>query len=108
MESIRLTKDIRKNFIQFMYYYANGTLPFVVGHSILNDGEYVERLLEIPSNFETMTAIYMNNILIDEVGMVVNQKHAMTRAAQFIRSAFDGDYIVEPPFEDWEFEKHQK
>ena len=106
MEPIQLPADIRKHLIQFMYYYANGTLPFVVG--ILENGEYVERFLEIPSNFETMTAIYINNILIDEVGMVVNQKYAMTRAAQFIRSAFDGDYIVEPPYEDWEFEKHQK
>ena len=102
----QLPSDIRKQFIQFMYYYANGTLPFVVGHSILNDGKYVERLLEIPSNFETMIAIYINNILIDDVGLVTNQKYVMTRAAQFIRTAFDVNYIVEPDFEDWEFEKH--
>lgn len=109
MENTQLPLNTRKCFIQFMYYYANNSLPFIVGHSILGgDVDYVEEMAEIPSNFETMSAIYFNNILIDEDGMVVNHKHAMTRAAQFIRTVYDPKYNADPEFEDWEVQKHLK
>lgn len=101
MENTQLTLNTRKCFIQFMYYYANNTLPFVVGHDI----DYLEEMAEIPTNFETMLAIYFNNILIDEIGTIVNHKHAMTRAEQFIRNVYDPKYNVETKFEDWELKK---
>lgn len=106
MKNTQLPLNTRKCFIQFMYYYANNTLPFVVGHDILGgDVDYLEEMTEIPTNFETMVAIYVNNILINKKGEVSNHKHAMTRAAQFIRTVYDPKYNVEPKFEDWELKK---
>jgi len=37
-------------------------------------------------------------------GGVTNYKACEERAAQYIRSYFDKDFLVIPPFESWEFE----
>lgn len=97
-----LSEDLRKCFREFFYYYANGTLPLIVGQNIIGDIDYLEEMAELPSNFEIMIAIYSNNILVDEHNMVINHKLAMTRAAQFIRTVYDPKFIVKPIFEDWE------
>jgi hypothetical protein len=46
---------------------------------------------------------------MDEDGNVLNQDHAMSRAAQFIISACsesNDNYKVVPEFEEWEMEWH--
>jgi hypothetical protein len=37
---------------------------------------------------------------------VTNARHAEFRAAQYIREYVDRGYEIEPPFEDWEIERH--
>ncbi|GLY24224.1 hypothetical protein Misp04_39560 [Micromonospora sp. NBRC 101691] len=37
-------------------------------------------------------------------GTVTNTGDAMYRAAQYVRRYCDPDYVVDPPFEDWETE----
>ena len=104
---MKLSEDFRKNFRLFMYYYTNGTLGFVVGVlPVSGDLDYREELLYEASTMETVISVYMNNIKMDENGTVLNQKHAMKRAAQYIRMSYDHDYIVEPEFESWEIELH--
>jgi hypothetical protein len=63
---------------------------------------------EMPSNMETMFAIFSNNIEMDAEGNVLNFDHSIKRAAQFIATClYDKDkYVVEPSFEDWETELH--
>ena len=100
---MQLSEDYRKNFRLFMYYYSNGTLGFVTGElPVSGDIDYREELLYEPSTMETVVSVYMNNINMDEAGIVQNQQHAMKRAAQYIRMSYDHDYMVEPQFEDWE------
>lgn len=63
-----------------------------------------EILMEESSFAELAFAIFMNNLELDEDGSVTNYKYCEHRAAQSIRSYFDPDYTVEPPFADWEVE----
>lgn len=86
---------------QFSYWFAHGTL----GYPLLRDIDYTGEILKEESSFaEQAFAIFMNNLEIDEDGNVLNYKYCECRAAQYIRSYFDDDYIVEPPFETWEVE----
>ncbi len=48
----------------------------------------------------------MNNLETDENGNVLNYKYSEKRAAQYIRSYFDQDFTVVPPFESWEVALH--
>ncbi len=61
-------------------------------------------IFEEPSMMEQAYAIFANVIELDEDGNVVNAKYAEKRAAQFIRSYVDKDYVVEPPLEGWKVE----
>jgi hypothetical protein len=54
---------------------------------------------------EQAYAIFVNNIQMNDNGKVLNQMHAMKRAAQWIRLVCreeNEEYKVEPEFEDWE------
>ncbi len=103
---MELSDDYKSCLRHFVYYYTNGTLPFVVEEKGLLDGiDYREDLKYEASLVESVFAIYSNNIKMDENGKVLNHKHAMTRAAQWIRLVCrkdDDDYQVIPEFEDWE------
>lgn len=104
---MKLSTHFRQCLCRFAYYYANRTLEFVIEEGgILPNCDYPLELDEIPSNYEQLFIIYSNNIEMDENGMVLNHKYAMTRAAKFIRCCIDSKYEVNPPFEDWELEKH--
>ena len=102
---MKLSDDYRKNFRLFMYYYTNGTLGFMVGVlPVSGDLDYREELLFEADTMQTVVSVYMNNVEMDENGMVLNQNHAMKRAAEYIRTYYDYDYKPEPEFEDWETE----
>ncbi len=102
---MKLSENFRHCLRMFTYYYTNGTLGFMVGE-VPTSGEidYREELKDSPSNVEAIFSVYMNNIEMDDDGIVLNNKHAMKRAAQYIRSTYDSDYVVVPEFEDWELE----
>lgn len=107
---MELPEDYKRCLRLFVYYYTNGTLPFVIeGKDVLTGIDYREYLKNEASLVETVFAIYSNNIKMDEHGIVLNQSHAMTRAAQWISLVCrkeGGDYPVIPEFEDWETDLH--
>jgi hypothetical protein len=81
----------------FSYWIANGT----IGYPILEGIDY-SCIFEEPSALEQVYAIFANVIEMDEDRNVINAKYAEQRAAQYIRSYVDSNYIIEPPLEDWE------
>jgi hypothetical protein len=85
------------------FWLANGT----AGHPLLEGIAYWDDLRECPSLMEQVLAIFANVIEFDDVGIPVNAKYAEFRAAQAIRSWCDPDYLVEPPFENWETALHE-
>jgi hypothetical protein len=103
--SPHLSFDFKNSLRHFVFYYFNGTLNWVTGEDgILKDIDYRSLLVTEASLVEMAFAIYANNIEFNEEGTVINQTHAMKRAAQYIRSVCDPSYIVAPKFEDWEVE----
>ncbi|WP_242693418.1 DUF7677 family protein [Sabulibacter ruber] len=107
---LELSNNFKSALRHFAFYYTNGTLTYVIGdETILKGIDYREELKHEASLVEQAYAIFANNIRMDEDGRVLNQAHAMKRAAQWIRfacrSGEDG-YRVEPGFEDWEVELH--
>lgn len=86
---------------QFSYWFAHGTL----GYPLLENIDYTGEILKDESSFaEQAFAVFMNNLEVDDDGSVINYKECEDRAAQCIRSYFDRNYEVMPPFEDWELE----
>ena len=84
----------------FAYFMASGT------HYQLEGIDYLRLYGNEPSAIEKAYAIYANVIEIDENGEVLNAKYAEKRATEYIRSYFDSNYEVKPPFEEWETELH--
>jgi len=107
---MELSNDFKNALRHFVYYYTNGTLPYVIGdNELLKDINYRENLKDEASLVEQAFAIFTNNIKMDESGKVLNLAHSMKRAAQWIRLVCkekDDLYIVDPEFEDWELELH--
>lgn len=86
---------------QFSYWFAHGT----IGYPLLEGIDYVGEILKEESSFAEQTfAIFMNTLEIDKNGNVTNYKQAEFRAAQYIKSYFDKDYVVVPAFAYWETE----
>jgi hypothetical protein len=81
----------------FSFWIANGT----VGYPLLEGIDY-SCIFEEPSAMEQAYAIFANVIEMDDEGNVLNAKYAEKRAAQFIRSYVDENYVVDPPLEGWE------
>lgn len=109
-DTMKLSDDFKHCLRHFVYYYTNGTLPYVIGdESILMDIDYREMLKTEASLVEQAFAIYANNIEMDNQGKVLNDTHAMKRAAQWIRLVCRNEgenYEVKPEFEDWETYLH--
>lgn len=103
---MKLSNDFKSVLRHFVYYYTNGTLAYVIGDENLLKGiDYRELLKDEASLVEQAYAIFLNNIQMDNSGKVLNQTHAMKRAAQWIRLVCreeNDEYKVEPDFEDWE------
>lgn len=86
---------------QFSMWFAKGT----IGYPLLEGIDYTGEILKEESSFaEQAFAIFMNNLELDEDGSVTNYKYCEQRAAQYVRSYFDKDYVVLPPFALWECE----
>jgi len=104
-KDFELSTDFKSCLRHFVFYYTNGTLQYVIGDDeILKDIDYREDLKNEASMVEETYSIYINNLKFDKNGKVLNNIHSMKRAAQFIRSVCDVNYIVEPDFEQWEIE----
>lgn len=84
----------------FSFWIANGT----VGLPLLENVDYKQTMIEEPGMLEQVYAIFANVIEFDEEGVPLNAKYAEYRAAQYIRSYCDPNYVVTPPFEVWEQE----
>lgn len=95
----KLSHDVSAQLRLFAFFLSNGTLCLDVLKSI----DYSEILHE-PSALEMIFAIFANTLEIDESGKVMNSGYPERRAAQYIRTWFDRDYVVEPPFAAWETE----
>ena len=97
----RLSESVSHAIRQFSFWIANRS----VGHPLLDGIDY-SCIFEEPSALEQVYAIFANTLELDERGVVLNEKHAENRAAQFIRRYVQPGYVVEPPFEDWEVHLH--
>ena len=79
---MELSNDFKRALRHFMYYYTNGTLPYVVDdNKLLKNTNYREDLKDEASLVEQAFAIFTNNIKMDESGKVLNLTHSMKRAA---------------------------
>lgn len=97
-----LDKSVSAELRQFAYWIANRT----VGHPLLEGIDY-SCIFEEPSALEQTYAIFANVLEVDKSGKVTNAKEAQMRAAQYIRSYVQcAEYVVVPPFEDWEVALH--
>lgn len=96
---MKVDKYVKGAVRQFSYWFAHGT----IGSGLLDGIDYTCSLTEESSFAEQAYIIFMNNLEYDDTG-VTNYKHAELRAAQYVWSYFDPQYIVEPPFEAWETE----
>ena len=101
-----LSDDFKSALRHFVYYYTNGTLPYVINDTeLLKNIDYREDLKDEASLVEQAFAIFSNNIKMDENGKVLNLAHSMKRASQWIRLVCreeNDNFVVEPEFEDWE------
>lgn len=101
-EKFHVSKSLSGAVRQFSYWVAHGT----VGYPLLEGTDYISRIREESSFIEQAFAVFMNNLELDSAGNVLNYKYSENRASQYIRSYFDEDYVVNPPFENWETELH--
>jgi hypothetical protein len=86
----------------FAFWVANGT----VGHPLLEGLEYRQVLIQEPSAMERLFAIFANVLELDDDDQVTNAKHAEHRAAQWLRTYLEPEFVIEPPLEDWEIALH--
>jgi hypothetical protein len=96
-----LSPDCRAVINHFVYSMVNGLL----GYPLLESTGYQSVLIEEGSAAEQACAIFCNVLELDEDGRPTNANEAETRAAQYIRAYCDRDYVVDPPFEDWETDR---
>jgi hypothetical protein len=86
----------------FAFWVANGT----VEHPLLEGLEYRQVLIQEPSAMERLFAIFANVLELDDDDQVTNAKHAEHRAAQWLRTYLEPEFVIEPPLEDWEIALH--
>jgi hypothetical protein len=99
---LQLSRSVSGALRTFGFWLANGT----VGLPILEGIDY-SCIFREPSALEQALAVFANVLRFDETGQVLNAKHAERRAAQWIRSYVERDYVVEPPLEYWETALHE-
>ena len=98
----KLSASTRAHLRLFAFFLANGTVDW----DLLGDGYDYGSIFENSSDFEQIFAIWGNVLELDERGEVVNGPEATKRAAQWIRRFIDPEFVVDPPFQDWELELH--
>lgn len=92
---MKLSHSVSGAVRQFSFWIANGT----VGYPLLKGIDYFKAIQESPSLLETVYAIFINNLELDENGKVLNTKYAEQRAAQYIKQWCVKGYIAEPTFD---------
>lgn len=97
-----IESEARAVVTRFVYDMWNGTLE----HPLLVGFDYRTVLLDEPSSAEQMVATFLNVLEVDDDGRVTNADEARLRAEQYLRRYCDQNYSVEPPFQDWELERH--
>jgi hypothetical protein len=72
---------------------------------MLNDIDYWDELRDSPSQMETVFAVFVNNLELDEHGQPINERYAERRAAIWIYRYCTGQLPPgEPELEHWECE----
>lgn len=84
----------------FAYFMASGNQYTLKGI------DYLSLYGEEPSAIEQVFAIFANVIEMDKNGEVLNAKYAEKRATDYLRAYCDPNFLVEPPYEDWELILH--
>lgn len=92
---MKVSKSLSGAIRQFSFWLANGS----VGYPLLEGVDYISVFREEPSLLESVYAIFINNIEMDDTGTVLNAKYAEKRAAQYIRQYCDRNYIAIPTFD---------
>jgi hypothetical protein len=74
-----------------------------VGHPLLDGFDYWDDLRDLPSQMETLFAIFANVLELDDEGEPANEKHAERRAAAWLYQYCTGSPPPgEPELESWE------
>lgn len=97
---MRLSHSFSGALRTFAYFMSSGT------HYMLEGVNYLDLYGEEPSAIERVYAIYINVLELDGNGQVLNAKYAEKRATDYLRAYCNPNYIVLPPYEDWETELH--
>lgn len=84
----------------FAYFMASGTQYTLEGVN------YLDLYGSEPSAIEQVYAIFANVLELDEDGQVLNAHYAQKRATDYLRAYCDPNFVVEPPYEDWEVALH--
>lgn len=77
-------------------------------------GEYIEGIdyseyLSVGGSFlEEVIKVFLNNLLVNEDGIVINYREALKRATQYIRYYIDKSYAVNPPIAGWEVGEYDR
>ncbi len=96
---MKISADVKHTINLFVYYLYNNTL--------LPGVDYLEDLMEIPSNTEMLFAVLTNNLEVDESGKVLNAEYSVNRATLFLKMITDDNgFDPVPPFEKWETDTH--
>ena len=80
----------------FAYFMASGTQDTLKGI------DYLHLYGNEPSAIEKVYAIFANVIELDEDGNILNKWYAQKRATDYLRWYCDPNFVVEPPYEEWE------
>ena len=101
---LTITDDVWGKIHWFAYDLANGSLD----RDIIDTTEYIDHtgMFIYGYPLEQIFALWSNVLEIDENNKVTNEVAAKRRVAQYLRRWIDRDYVVEPPFENWETELH--
>ena len=100
IRNMKLSNSVSGALRTFAYFMASGTQITLKGIN------YLSLYGEEPSAIEQVFAIYANVIELDKNGQVLNAKYAEKRATDYLRSYFDSNFVVDPPYEDWETTLH--
>ena len=92
---MKVSQDFSGALSTFAYFITSGT------HYMLQDIEYIDLFGTEPSAIEMVFAIFANVLEMDEEGKVLNFTYAQKRATDYLKS-YCSEYIVDPPFEEWE------
>ena len=92
---MKVSQDFSGALSTFAYFIASGT------HYMLQDIEYIDLFGTEPSAIEMVFAIFANVLEMDEEGKVLNFTYAQKKATDYLKS-YCSEYIVDPPFEEWE------